>query len=86
MFGSGLDLVRKKHQSSSTFHSIHCSRNTYERGESQSWSDIPGTTKLVRGVSSAITAFGSTNAPVDTSSFSGVRGDEGLEANMTFAK
>ena len=48
--------------------------------------NIPGTIKLVRGVSSDITALGRTNAPLASSRISGVDGDEGLDVNMTFAK
>jgi hypothetical protein len=43
-------------------------------------------TKLSRGASSGIIAFGSTNAPVEISCTSGVEGDEGLEASTTLAK
>lgn len=42
--------------------------------------------KFVSGVSSGITALGSTNAPLDTSSTSGVDGDVGFVASTTLAK
>ena len=43
-------------------------------------------TKLVKGASSGIMAFGKTNAPVDISVTSGLDGEEGFEASTTFAK
>lgn len=48
--------------------------------------NILGTMKLVRGASSGMIAFGSTNAPEDSSSLSGVLGEEGFAVNTTFAK
>ena len=47
---------------------------------------VPGTIKLSKGAVSGMTAFGSTNAPVEISGISGVDGDEGLDVKMTFAK
>jgi hypothetical protein len=47
---------------------------------------ILGTTKLSRGASSGIIAFGSTNAPVEISSASGVDGDKDFEVSTTLAK
>ena len=48
--------------------------------------DILGTTKLSRGVSSDMAAFGSTNAPVEISGTSGVEGDDGRDVRTTLAK
>lgn len=42
--------------------------------------------KLVKGALSGMTAFGSTNAPEDNSSLSGVCGDEGFVVRTTLAK
>jgi hypothetical protein len=43
-------------------------------------------TKLSSGASSGIIAFGSTKAPVESSSISGVEGEDNLDVNTTFAK
>jgi hypothetical protein len=48
--------------------------------------DLLGYTKLSKGASSGMTAFGSTNAPVETSGTWGVEGDDGRDARTTFAK
>lgn len=48
--------------------------------------DVLGIMKLSKGASSGITAFGSTNAPVDSSRISGVDGEAGFDAKTTFAK
>ena len=45
-----------------------------------------GTTKLSSFASSGMTAFGRTNAPVEISGMSGVRGEDGFEVRTTFAK
>ena len=46
----------------------------------------PGITKLSKGVSSEMTALGSTKAPVDISGISGLAGEDGLDASTTLAK
>lgn len=46
----------------------------------------PGTTKLSRGASSGMIAFGRTNAPAEISGIFGVEGDEGREVRTTLAK
>ena len=47
---------------------------------------VPGTIKLSKGLSSGISAFGKTKAPVEISGTCGVDGDEGLDVRTTFAK
>ena len=42
--------------------------------------------KLSRGVSSRMTTFGRTKAPVNSSKVSGFEGEDGLLAKTTFAK
>jgi len=47
---------------------------------------VPGTMKLVKGVSSVMAALGRTKAPVDKSTLSGVDGEDGFVARTTLAK
>lgn len=62
-------------------------KKTLQSGKVHSFgSNVPGIAKLVRGASSDMTAFGSTNAPVDTSCISGVEGEVGFVARTTLAK
>jgi hypothetical protein len=47
---------------------------------------VPGATKLSRGVSSGITAFGKTNAPIDKAKSLGLEGEDGIAVRTTLAK
>jgi len=47
---------------------------------------VPGVTKLSRGASSAIMAFGKTNAPIDKVKSLGLEGEHGVAVRTTLAK
>lgn len=59
---------------------------TFSKSSLGAMQNVPGIMKLVNGVSSGITALGSTNAPVLISKTSGVNGEEGFDVKTTFAK
>lgn len=82
-----LDLVGEQGEPRSALDGVDCqNRCQYIMKTFELARRLPGTTNPSNGASSGITAFGSANAPIESSCTSGVAGDTGREARTTLAK